>query len=151
MITSELATQGVVVRLKRDSHIMRFISFFLGASFLTSFWTTISPRKIWAPTGTNLRRLDDYATIIRHELCHARVWKRYPLIAQFAYVFLPLPIGLAWFRWRFERAAYLIDIRAGRMTVDEVVQTLWQNYLFPWPRGAMRKSFQRALATEVSP
>lgn len=140
---------GVRIRLKSDSRLCRLIGFFWPA-FMVRFWSTFSARTIWAPVGTPLDKLGLYEGIIAHELCHVRAWKRWPIIGQFAYLFLPVPIFGAYCRFRFEAAAYLVDLRAGRMTVDAVVDTLHKHYLRPWPRRAMRKWFQRALAPEVT-
>ena len=59
------------------------------------------------------------------------------MLWQVAYLLLPLPIGLAWFRWASERRAYLVQLRAGA-SVDATVETLWSRYGWCWPRPWMR-------------
>lgn len=146
---AELAAAGVRVRLKAESRLMRVLGWLLRLigvrDFMMRFWTTIGPRTIWAPAGVSLAHLEAYALTIRHELVHARQARRWPVVFQVSYLLLPLPFGLAWFRWRWEREAYLVQLRAGAMTVDEVVDTLWRNYGWCWPRAWMRAWFKRAV------
>ena len=150
---------GVVVRSKADSWLMRAIGWLLGLfgiDFMGRFWTTISPGVIWAPVGANLSRLDVYATTIRHELVHREQmlrWKRWGwwlgvFLWQVSYLLFPVPFFFAYFRWRCEREAYLVNLSEGRATVDGVVQTLWRNYGFCWPKSLMRKWFERELGGE---
>jgi hypothetical protein len=76
---------------------------------------------------------------------HIEQARRWPVFWQLSYLLLPLPFGFAWFRWHWEREAYLVDLRAGRLTVDEVVETLWSNYAWTWPKPWMRRWFEREL------
>lgn len=146
MLADELEAAGVRVRHKRDSLVCRVLSWFLGYWFWTRAWTTLGPRTIWAPPHVDLSRLDVYETIIRHELVHIRQARRWPLVWQLSYVLLPLPVGLAWFRWRWEREAYLVQLRARTMSIDEVVDALWRHYGWCWPRAWMRRWFARRVA-----
>jgi len=61
----------------------------------------------------------------------------------------PLSLGLAWGRWRVEREAYLVQVRAAAppdraSVIQAVVHTLWYNYLFPWPPSWMEAWFEEA-------
>jgi len=143
MIAAELLAARVTVRLKSESRLMRFLAFFLSSRFMTHQWTTIGRRTIWAPVGTRLDRIDVYATVIRHELCHVRQWRRWPLIGQLAYLTLPFPFLFAWFRWRFEREAYLVNIRAGTMTCETIANVLWRYYGWPWLKPLMLRWLRR--------
>ncbi len=144
-IAAELASAGVRVRHKGDSRLMRFLSFFLGEWFLLSAWTTISARTIWCPNHVPLDRLEDYETIIRHELVHARQARRWPVIWQIAYLLLPVPFLFAWCRWASERQGYLVNLRAGTTTIDAVVDTLWRRYGWCWPKPLMRRFFRKEM------
>lgn len=147
---AELQGLGVMVRDKRDSVLMQLIGamfFLLGKRrwFLDATWTTIGPRTIWAPRGTPLDRLDRYEDIVRHELVHIAQARRWPILWQLGYLLL-LPAGLAYVRWRSERAAYLVQIRMGTRTVEDVVKTLGGiGYLWCWPRPWMRRWFAKAV------
>lgn len=136
MIGVELAAARVTVRLKSESKLMRFLAVFLSSRFMTHQWTTVSARNIWAPVGTRLDQLDVYATIIRHELVHTRQ-ARLRGLWQLAYVLLPVPVLFAWCRWWSERRAYLVNIRAGTMTCEQVADVLWRYYAWPWPKSLM--------------
>ena len=62
---------------------------------------------------------------------------------------LPLPVGLAWFRWRWEREAYLPEVLAAadcerEQVIERICQSLWWGYAWPWPREWMREWFRRA-------
>lgn len=141
-IVLDLKAAGVRVRSKSTSRLMCLLGAFLGPYFMRGSWTTISGRTIWAPVTAALDKLGVYETIIRHELVHIQQARRLPVLWQLSYLLLPLPIGLAWWRWRWEREAYLVDIRAGR-EIEEVVDTLWRRYGWPWPRAWMRRWFWR--------
>ena len=133
-----------VVKSKADSRLMRAIGWLLGIfgnkRFMTNFWTTLGTSTIWAPTSVTIGpdTLRDHSVAIRHELVHIQQARRWPVIWQLAYLLLPLPFGLAWFRWRWEREAYLVNLKAGVMSIEDVVNTLWNNYGWCWPKRWMR-------------
>lgn len=141
-IADELRDAGVVVVSKGNSRMMKLIGFFLGKWFMDSAWSTISARRIYAPIGTRLDRLDIYALVVKHELVHIAQAKRLWWFWQLSYLLFPLPIGLAWFRWRWEREAYLVQLRAGASPSD-LADLLWSHYGWPWPRAWMRRWFER--------
>ena len=65
-----------------------------------------------------------------------------------AAVLLPLSIGLAYFRWRIERVAYMIQVRAAWQrpkAIEHIVGVLWTGYLWSWPRSWMRRWFEREI------
>lgn len=148
-IYDDLAAARVGIVSKADSRLMRLIGWLFAlfgrTDFTTRWWTTIGARTIYAPIGVDLSDLERYATVIRHELVHARQARRWPVFWQLSYLLLPLPFGLAWCRWASERQAYLVQLRAGTMTIDEVVTTLWDNYGWCYPRSWMRAWLARAV------
>jgi hypothetical protein len=89
-------------------------------TFLTRYATTIGPYIALPPDW--LARLDEpwLRYLLVHERVHVQQFKRWGFGSAhvgmftmgFAYLFLPLPVGLAWFRWMFEREAYAAGIRA---------------------------------------
>lgn len=119
---------------------MRAISWVLGASFLTDFWTTYRlpfggtviayPLAVTNPLGS--------WRIIEHELYHVRQFARWwgPIVAPLAAI---LPPG----RWLIEREAYANDIQNGRYSIDQAVAILWEGYGKPWPRSWMRAWFKK--------
>lgn len=94
---------------------------------------------------------DEKYVILSHELEHVKQFKKAgfgnvwlgTVIAGFAYLFLPLPIGLAYFRMRMERAAFAQTIRAtaevrGYVEACKLYdhierQFTGPNYLWMWP------------------
>jgi hypothetical protein len=51
---------------------------------------------------------------------------------------------LSYFRWKFEREAYMVQIERGAKAED-VVNLLWSSYLFPWPKSLMLKWFKKEI------
>jgi hypothetical protein len=76
------------------------------SAYGTRYVTTIGQR-IYLPSEWSERDADDRYVTMRHERVHLRQFRRFtlPLMA-LAYLFLPLPLGLAWCRYRLEREAY---------------------------------------------
>jgi len=141
---------------KRESWLMRAIAWVLAVTrinsdFMDSYTTTIRKtiyyRMAWEPfeIGTDAH-LRAHASTLEHEFVHVLQWEKYWLLFTISYVLLPIPIGLAWYRFRWEREAYLINIRNGR-SIDSCVDALWR-YGWPWPRSWMRRWFQKQTAEE---
>lgn len=126
---------------------MRVVSWFLGKRFMTNFWTTIrfpfSKKTIIAyPDSVENPHELRYISTIEHELIHARDMSTgWGLFKTFMfYFFIPLPIFFSG-RWFVERKAYLHNIINHGYNIDRVVETLWNGYVFPWPKSLMKKWF----------
>jgi hypothetical protein len=91
---------------------LRIVTLGRMTSYLDSFQTTIG-RTVYVTPDWDQRDPDDRYVTMRHEAVHLRQFRRYtvPVMALF-YVLLPVPMGLAYFRMRLERAAYAETIRA---------------------------------------
>jgi hypothetical protein len=170
---------------KDRSGLMRFIGWLLGifgySRFMASAWTTVG-RTVYFPTGNKwfasvsggpqevlecaaeVLQLDAYKEYlevnrptVEHEFHHilqfARLWHLHSLLYLLG---LPLPFGLAWYRWRCERVAYLHQIRHYALLpgatamhweaeVEHVVGVLWRVYGRCWPRSWMRRWFLKQL------
>jgi hypothetical protein len=146
-IASALQAAGVRLRPKAESRLMRACGFLLRAigqrAFVERFWTTLG-RTIYYPACVS----DPLAhpVVLEHELVHVRQFRRWGVWMWFSYLLLPLPFGLSWFRFRWEREAYLVDLAHAadrECEIERIVDTLWFNYGFPWPRRWMRRWFQR--------
>lgn len=101
---------------------LRIISFGKMKTFKTSYTTTIG-KKIFFPEGWSTKTADEQSyEILRHEAKHVRDFLALGggnehlgiLVMGFLYLFVPLPIGLAWFRYKFEREAYVESYYAAR-------------------------------------
>lgn len=110
---------GFMIRTKTTSWMMRFIAFFLlvvtfgkQKTFMTGYITTVGTT-VYVPDGWNDWAESRKLAVLRHERIHMRQARKYsfPLFA-LLYVLVPLPLGLAWFRARFEWEAYEESMRA---------------------------------------
>jgi hypothetical protein len=118
-------------------------------NFLKGYYTTIGG-VVGCPEGWEKSSLPSIISVLEHELIHIKqckkfglgsVWLGLPLYTIF-YLLLPLPMGLAYFRWRFEREAYAhgINIRVhwepqlyDRLIDNAVKQLTSGAYGWTWP------------------
>ncbi len=114
---------------------VKIILFFTPKDFVITLWQT-------SYYPDDLKRIPQWFK--DHEEVHGKQWDKYKIFFPILY-WVP-PTLLAYFRWKFEREAYLVDIKAGVHTVEEVVDTLWSDYLWTWPKCWMRKWFKKELA-----
>ena len=141
---------------KTDSRLMAAAALLLRGiglrHFTERYWTTVG-RTIYYPACVRDPRA--HPQVIEHELVHVRQWERYGLWLWISYLLLPRPFGLAWFRFRGEREAYLLEIEQAddrARAIARVVDTLWYGYGWPWPRPLMRRWFEKnARATDRGP
>jgi hypothetical protein len=91
---------------------LRIVTFGQMTTYLDSFQTTIG-KTVYVTPDWDERDADDRYVTMRHEAVHLRQFRRWTLpgMALF-YILLPVPMGLAYFRMRFEREAYAETIRA---------------------------------------
>lgn len=129
-------------------------------SYLDSFQTTIGKTVYVTADWDDLPADKRYVTL-RHEAVHLRQFRRYTLpVMAVLYVLLPLPMGLAYFRARFEKEAYAETIRAAadvygieharssshRSYVIE--QFMGASYGWMWPfRKSLERWYDGVLAT----
>src|SRR5262249_50331975 len=114
--------------------------------YVTTLGNTIYVTPDWhtRPAGDRLATLE-------HEYVHVRQFRRYGLVPMaIAYLLLPLPFGLAWFRMRLEREAYGTTLRVhhriGRRVAVERLRThvIRQftsgsyGWMWPFPRAVAR-------------
>lgn len=154
-------TEAAIGRFAREHHVsfrpksasqtLRLIGVLLRALGNERFpyrWTTIG-RTIYYPK--DVRHPPAHPRAVEHEFVHVRQWERWGPLLWVSYLLLPLPIGLAWCRWRWEREAYLVELAAHdnkSAALDRIVQALWSGYAWPWPRSWMRRWFRRQLARQ---
>ncbi len=81
-------------------------------SYLDSYQTSIR-RTVYVTPDWDTWDADRRYVTLRHEAVHLRQFRRFTLPGMAVlYVLLPLPMGVAWFRARFEKEAYAESIRA---------------------------------------
>lgn len=153
-----LQRERVQVVNKRNSRLMRFLGWLFALvnyDFMGRAWTTVSHKRIYAPVRVDVDGdLEPHRSSLEHELVHIRQfrWISFPLLAflwriifRIGYVFAPVPVLFAAWRWFAERPAYLLQIERHGREVDEVVDTLWRVYAFPWPKEWMRAWFNKRI------
>ncbi len=133
-------------------------------AYLDRYVTTLGSR-VYLPDGWDRRSADDRYVTLRHERVHLRQFRRwsFPVMAV-AYLLLPLPLGLAWCRMRFERAAYEETLRAaaevhGAAVLcdaafrERIVEQFTSGaYGWMWPfRRAVERWYDRAAARIPQP
>ncbi len=104
--------------------------------------------------------LEGHRSVVEHEFHHVIDFERWGVLFAVSYLLLPVPFVFAWFRWRWEREAFLYQIVHYGRHIDDwtdadgnkrlgVVSVLWSSYLC-WPRAWMRAWFRKATDAEVS-
>jgi hypothetical protein len=151
--------------LHRAIHVaLKLVTFGRMTSYLDSYQTTIGKTVYVTADWDAIDPLHRYVTL-RHEAVHLRQFRRYTLPGMaLLYILLPLPMGLAWFRARFEQEAYAESIRAAaevwgpdyprRTSYREHVigQFTGPSYGWMWPfRRQLERWYDRVLATATSP
>ncbi len=156
-LVAELEAEGVRLLPKDRVWHQRVIDVLLtivtlGAqgSFLDRYVTTIGRTIYLTPNWASRTAADRYATL-RHEAVHLRQFRRWGLVPMaVAYLLLPLPFGLAWFRMRLEREAYAETVRiqhelGGRAATDAIRAHVIRQFtsgsygwMWPFPRSIAR-------------
>jgi hypothetical protein len=133
-------------------------------SYLDSFQTTIRCTVYVTDDWDDRDALDRYVTL-RHEAVHLRQFRRYTLPGMaFLYLLVPLPVGVAYFRYRFEREAYEESIRAAAEIYGPahvrspafreriIEQFTGASYGWMWPfRRSLERWYDRVVATLPAP
>lgn len=108
-------------------------------------WTTIG-HTVYYPPYVEDPMLDQYHYVRVHETTHIiqqeESWLPWWI---FKYLCLPLPIFFSWYRWKAEREAYLSELKAGA-PIDAIVEVLWNDYGYCWPKKWMTTWFEDQLA-----
>lgn len=85
---------------------------------------------------------EQFEGVIEHELRHIEQQAKWGFWWYLCYSFLPVPVFFAWWRYKWERECYLIQIQRGELTPDEAADLLW-GYFWPWPKPLMRRWFRK--------
>jgi hypothetical protein len=121
--------------------------------YVTTLWHTIYVCDDW-----EARPIEERYATLRHELVHVRQFERWGVLMAIAYLLLPLPLGLAWFRMRLEREAYEETLRVwhelgGRGAAERLREHVIRQFtsgaygwMWPFPR-AMGRWFDRFVAS----
>lgn len=153
---SELAAKGVKVVPKQGrwwnflGWLVMVVTFGQNRRFkdyITTIYKTIAVPDGWEqwPAASRLE-------ILVHEAHHVEQFRKWtPPLFALLYLLLPFPVGLAWFRYYFERSAYAagykvsIKYGANREFLIEhgVEQLTGAGYAWAWPfKKSVRKWFE---------
>ena len=112
--------------------------------FVDKDFTITIANTAYVPDDWDTWSKDEQEDTKRHEERHAKQWGKYKIFFVPLYLFVPVPCIFAYFRWKFKRGPYLLDIKDGR-SIESVVQSLWSNYFFAWPKPLMRRWFEKKM------
>jgi hypothetical protein len=129
-------------------------------NYLDSFQTTIG-KTVYVTADWDEWEPDRRYVTLRHEAIHLRQFRRLTLpVMALLYVLVPLPMGLAYFRARFEKEAYAESIRAaaevwgpayprGESYRNYVIeQFMGPSYGWMWPfRRSLERWYDQVLAS----
>lgn len=138
--------------MKPESRFMRLLAFLLKIvtfgsqkTFLTDYTTTVGTT-VYVPGDWNSWVDERRIPVIRHERVHMRQARKWSIpLFFFLYLLFPLPLGLAYFRARFEWEAYEetmrahVDIHGTRLLADTLFRdSIVKNftggaYAWMWP------------------
>jgi hypothetical protein len=92
--------------------LLRIITFNQMKAFMSGFITTIG-EKVYTSSKWDENSEVSRVLTLRHERVHMRQKKKYTFVLfAFLYLFFPFPIGVAYFRKKFEMEAYEESIRS---------------------------------------
>lgn len=133
------------------------ITFGKNTTFLLAI-TTIG-KTIAVPRHWDLYSSQTKLEILVHELVHVAQYKRLTVPGFFfIYLLFPLPIGLAFFRYKLEREAYAAEFRVAvaagadrEALIDDVVEQMaGPGYTWAWPfRKSVRAYFEKAVPATI--
>lgn len=141
-------------------HALVVVTFGRMRSYLDSYQTTIGKTVYVTPDWDDWSADQRYVTL-RHEAVHLRQFRKLTLpVMAVLYLLVPLPMGLAYFRARFEQEAYAESIRAAaevwgpsyptrtEYRSHVVEQFMGASYGWMWPfRRSIERWYDGILAT----
>lgn len=172
-LLDEYIERGIRFADKAKSPLMRVLGWLLaivtlGRARFDGYWTTIGNR-VWMPMHAWRGPMLNFREVIEHEAHHVAQFRRAGLGSAWLgvvviaplYLLLPVPVGLAWGRWRIERTAYVAGAMAALdrlypnhiapvdsldAIADEYAASVsGPSYGWAWPRRWARRWFLKAL------
>ncbi len=150
-----MAKDGVKLSYK-DTSFWKFLNvmviiFTLGKNRSFMYAITTVYKTIGVPVYWNLWPDQTKLEILTHELVHVRQGRKLtPPLFWLLYLLFPLPLGAAFFRYMFEREAYLAEFKMAmangtdrKVLIDDVVESLsGPDYGWSWPKKWIRAWFE---------
>ena len=142
--------------------VLRVVTIGRMRDYLDSYQTTIG-KTVYVTSDWDDWDPDRRYVTLRHEAVHLRQFRRLTLpVMAFLYIFVPLPLGLAYCRARLEMEAYADGIRAAaevwgpahprapEYRAHVVEQFLGPSYGWMWPfRRQVERWYDRVLSSVV--
>ncbi|HEX9102566.1 MAG TPA: hypothetical protein VF997_10195 [Polyangia bacterium] len=147
--TVRIAPKADVWHQRAIHQLLRVVTLGAQSAYLDRYVTTLW-HTVYVPPDWEARPIEERWATLRHELVHVRQFERWGVLMAIAYLLLPLPLGLAWFRMRFEREAYEETLRAwhelgGRAACERLRAHVIQQFtsgaygwMWPFPRAVAR-------------
>jgi len=108
----EILPKNESVLMKVIDAALKIITFGQMKNFMTGFITVLGNKVYVSETWKDIT-LTSKAEIIRHERVHMRQSKKYGrVLFSFLYLVAPFPVGVAYFRKKFEQEAYEESLKA---------------------------------------
>lgn len=140
----KLIPKNKSILMKLVNAVLQVVTFGQMKSFMKSYTTTIG-QKVYTPEDWESYNYVEKLSIVRHERVHMRQAKRHGrILFSLMYLLLPFPVGVAYFRKKFEQEAYEQNLRTiyqymGRGALDDrkkefiLSQFTSSSYLWMWP------------------
>jgi len=139
-------------------YLLLIITFGTQKVFMKSYTTTIG-NTVYVSSNWERYSVFSKVSLLRHERVHMRQAKKYGMfLYSFLYLMFPLPVGLAYYRAKFEKEAYEETIscayaEGGEAYVKRVLfreyivgQFTTGKYLWMWPfRKSVEKWFDKTV------
>ena len=108
----EIIEKEKSVLMKFIDTALKIITFGQMKLFMTGFITVLG-NKVYVPSSWKDATVTSKAEVIRHERVHMRQSKKYGrVLFSILYLLVPFPLGIAYFRKKFEQEAYEESFRA---------------------------------------
>ena len=145
--------------MKVIDRVLRIITLGKMSTYMTGFITTMGTT-VYVPDSWDSMSETSKMTVLRHERVHMRQARRYGrLWFSLLYLLVPLPLGLAWFRAKFEMEAYEESLAAmleyygadslgpkSRTQDNTIRHFMSAEYFWMWPfRGYMDRWYTRTV------
>jgi hypothetical protein len=136
--------------------LLKVLTFGKMTAFMTSFTTTVG-YTVYTPKNWETYSPLSQAVTLRHERVHMRQAKKYTrVLFGLLYLLVFLPVGLAWYRAKFEMEAYSESLRAYReygvditgpaLRESIIGQFTSGNYAWMWPfRGYVERWYDETV------
>jgi len=149
LIRAVYIANAITVSRKSDSALLRAVRPLLGESWWERMAITIG-NTVYLPD--HVENPWAHVNLLKHEAIHVAQYRRWGWLFWIAYLFLPLPVGLAYFRYRWEREAYVeAEIMAAAphnrdRLAQWVANILSQStYAWAWPRPLILRSIRKII------